>query len=301
MHRFVLAILMLALAAPAFPQAFDARLADAFARIEAGDFDGAVQQFNELKVDHPQSDLIEYGIASALYAKAANDYETGNREMAEVGMQAAKKRFQELLESGAPELRRDAQFGAANSIAIVARDKAREYIEKFPVVRPEDYKTAEQSARDAVNALESYVARYPEDESAQTNLNHARYILKSVQQRQPKEQDQQQQSDGEDEGDQQQDQQSGDQGEQGDDQQQGDEEQESGDEGSDEQEQADAEQGDTDQSGAGAETKADMTRNELSRQNIEAILQSLEDVNREEQKNLMRSRTPAKTRDGKWW
>lgn len=300
MRSLVIAAVCIVCSAQAVAQVFDARLSGAFARIDAGDYEGAVQEFNELKVDHPQSEIIDYGLASALYAKAAHDYETGNREIAEVGMDAAKKRFQELQQSAVPEVRRDAQFGAANSIAMIARDKAAEYINKFPVVRPEDYKTAEQSAREAVAALQSYVSRYPEDERAQTNLNNARYVLKSIQQRQPDPQEQQQ-SEGEDEGDQDQEQQSGDQGEQGGDDQEGEEQPESGDEGSDEQQQADAEQGETDQSGAGAESKADMTQNELSRQNIEAILQSLEDINREEQKNLMRAQTAPKTRDGQWW
>ena len=34
---------------------------------------------------------------------------------------------------------------------------------------------------------------------------------------------------------------------------------------------------------------------------IEAILQSLEDINREEQKSLMRANAPTKMRDGEWW
>lgn len=300
MRNLIVAAMVITCSAQAAAQMFDARLADAFSRIESGDYDGAVQEFNELKVDHPQSELIDYGLASALYAKAAHDYETGNREMAEVGMNAARKRFQDLRQSPQPEVSRDAQFGEANSLAIVARDKAREYIEKFPVVRPEDYKTAEETAGNAVRALEDYVARYPEDDRARTNLNHARYTLKSIQQRQP-DQQQQQQSEGEDEGDQQQDQQSGDQGEEGGEDQEGEDEQESGDQGSEDQEEADADQGETDQSGAGAETRADMSQNELSRQNIEAILQSLEDINREEQKNLMRADTAPRTRDGQWW
>ena len=299
MRNIFLSILIL-VATPVFAQTFDARLADAYSKIDAGDYEAAIQEFNELKVDRPQSPLIDYGLASTLYAKAADDYEVGNREMAEVGMDAARKRFRELQDSPVSEVRRDAQFGAANSTAMIARDKAREYIDKHPVVRPEDYKTAEQTAHEAVTALEAYLARYPDDAQAMTNLNHARYTLKSIQQRQPRQEDQQQ-SEGNDEGENQQEQQDGDQGEQGGDDQEGEDEQQSGDEGSDEQQQADADQGNTDQSGAGAESQADMTQNELSRQNIEAILQSLEDINREEQKNLMRAQTGPSARDGKWW
>ena len=39
----------------------------------------------------------------------------------------------------------------------------------------------------------------------------------------------------------------------------------------------------------------------LENQNIEAILQSLEDKNREEQKNLRKAKGPPKIREGKWW
>lgn len=294
----IAAFVLLPFAASA--QSLNASLSDAFDLLNAGDVEGATQILDELKVDHPGNELIEYGLACALYAKSAMDYEGDNREMAEVGMEAAREKFEEFEASALPGIRRDARFNAANSVAHIARDKAREYVGKYPVVRPEDYATAESSSREAVAAYEEFLARYPGHEAAEINLNHARYKLKQVQQRQLAEEEQLP-SDEDDEGDSGDDEEEGEEGEKGDEQEEGGEnDKDDSDSGEDGKEPED-ESGDTDDTGGGNETQADMRQNSLSRQNIEAILQSLEDIDREEQKELLRARTAPKVRDGQWW
>ena len=280
----VLAILLPALA---FAESFEARLQQGFATLQSGDSEAALAAFLELQVEEPDSPKVQYGIASARYVQAlsalASDEEgaKGPEKMAD-----ARAHFESMDTAADSAMDGLASFGAANSTVQIARHSG-------PM---ENYEETVDAFKESIRGYERALEQYPDLEVANTNLNHARYALKTMLQNPPPKQQQEEDGDGDegDEGDQ------GEPGEDGNENEQGENEQDPSDDGDDQDEQGEPEDDDGDV-GQGQETQADMTQKPLSRQNIEAILESLEDRNREEQKKLRRSDEPSRMQGGKWW
>lgn len=288
MPKVFLALSILTIAAlTARAETFDSRFEEGFSMLRAGNPEGALESFQKLLTEEPNSELVQYSIAAALYEKGLKNLAGEVSEEAMESLYQARDGFDKLRNSRDTFLRRNAPFNAANSTAQVAKhlDPGSQYNERV------------QALQDAIQAYEVVVRQHPDHDGARVNLNHSRYLLKSMMQNAPPEQERADDGEG------------GEQGEQGENEDQSDE----GEEGEQDQDSQEGEEGEQDQEG---EEDSDPSDNEnsggdpqdassqgdpLKDENIEAILQSLEDKNREEQKNLRKAKGPPSIREGKWW
>lgn len=256
---------------------FGPRFETGYGHLRAGDPEAALASFNELLTETPDSDLVRYSIAAAEYAKGVKDFGAGNAEAGLTGLNKARSDFDALMGAGTPFVRREAGFGTANASAQIAKH----YNEQ------EQYKERVEALQTAVAGYESVLEQYPDHKAATTNLNHTRYLLKKMLQNPPKNENQSKDEGNDD----------GQNGEQNQEDQQGDQpqDQQPEDQQSDEnQDEQNPEEGDPqNQKSSGQKTGEDA--------NIEAILDSLEDKNREEQQNLRKAKGAPKVLNGKWW
>ena len=318
-------------ASVAAADAFDERLKQGFGHLRAGDVDAAVDVFRDLQTEAPDSDLIKYSLAATKYRQALKDLENNLAEEAVTQLQEARADMHNLAASPDPFVSQNAAFIAANCDAQLAKQMA----------AAGDQKKTLDAFRGAIEGYEEVLRQAPEHAGARQNREHMRYLLKRMLQNPPPEQPQQGEGEDEQqeqqEGDQEQQsqqQQPGDQSEQQDEQKQDQQQQQQGDnqeqqqpeEGEEQQEPAPEEQESEDegqqeqqpepeevreelqeQTGAAGDQQdmqgepIEETQESLNRQNIEAILQSLEELARDEQKNLRRAKRPPHIRDGKWW
>jgi Ca-activated chloride channel family protein len=282
MPKALLAAAILATATGVYAQGFDSRFEEGYTLLRAGDPDGALESFRQLLTEDPESEFVQYSIAAAQYEKGLKDLELEAPEEAIEQLYLARDGFDALRNTKDRFLRNNAPFNAANSTAQVAKhyDAHEQYNERV------------QALRDAIVAYEKLLRQQSEHASAKTNLNHARYLLKTMMQDPPPDQER-----ADDEG--------GEEGEQGQNDQQSEGQEGENDEESEEGEQdppeGDENQSSEDQNSGGDPQDSSIESQSLEDQNIEAILQSLEDKNREEQKNLRKAKGPPKVREGKWW
>ena len=285
MPRVVMAIVVLGLAWPAWGQSFLERLNEGYEALRLGDTETALAVFHDLETDEPDSPLVNYSIGSGLYAEALADGEGEDLEGATNRLIEARIRFEVLFYSDDAFVRENALYNAANCTALVA---------KHSVALGKHEDTLEAFEKSVTSYLE-VLRRYPDHEGAQRNLEHMRFLLKSMLQNPPPEQQQSGDGDSEDK-----------EGEGDEEKSRGDgSEQENAEDGEEQDADADAEDG---SEGADSQDSSDLSAREteeegepLDRQNIEAILQSLEDQDREEQKNLRRSKAAPQVRNGRWW
>ena len=180
--------------------------------------------------------------------------------------------------------REDLEWIEANSKSDPLRKRAVQMIEKLAAASVGDVNKVL-----TIVAYEKVLRQQPDHAGAKTNLNHARYLLKTMLQDPPQEQ-----QNADDEG--------GEEGEQGRNEQQSEEGENSEQEGQEGEEEPPEGEDESDPSESGGDPQdASAQTQPLKDQNIEAILQSLEDKNREEQKNLRKAKGPPKIREGKWW
>lgn len=275
-------------AASVYADSFGQRLDRGYALLHAGDPDAALTQFHDLQTDEPESDLVFYSIASAQFAQGMRNIEADAPEDAVAKMTEAKATFEGLTASDDPFVHKNAVFNAANCSAQIAKQSAGMGQHEKTVAAFEE----------SIMAYESVLRSQPNHTGARKNLDHMRYLLKSLLQNPPDEPPQTGENGEEsDESE----------GEKSEDQQQGDQEdaQSEFDENQDSEplDPNDEPQGgsEDEQDFSGQPSDQEMEPKELNRQNIEAILQSLEDQDREEQKSLRRAKGPPIIQGGKWW
>ncbi|PCJ63814.1 MAG: hypothetical protein COA73_04805 [Candidatus Hydrogenedentota bacterium] len=293
MRRVMYIALVWCMTAWAAGEFFDQRFADGYTLLDDGDAQGALDYFQELKVETPDSALVDYSIATAHYALGLSNKESDNQEKATEHWVTAKNNFDRLISNSSPFLKENAPLNAANCMAQLARqlDPGKQYKERMTALKS------------AISEYEKVLYQQPDNKMAKANIDHLRYLLKKMQQNPPP--DQQEQDEGED----------GESGNEGDDEEEGNDPQK-GDEEKDQEEQEqdgaeDDQEGDSDedesesdsppQAGDSPQDQSSDQKTE-SDENIEAILDSLEEQNKKEQKNLRRStRKPQVGPGGKWW
>ena len=280
MPKFLLAGLIALVTSVSNAQGFDSRYEDGYALLKAGDPDGALESFQQLLTEEPNSEFVKYSIAAAYYERGLKELETMVTEENMGILYEARDGFDKLRNTENDFLRKNAPFNAANSVAQVAKhyDIQLQYKEKV------------QAFQDAIVAYETLLRQQPDHEGAKMNLNHSRYMLKKMMQDPPP--DQQEVNAGDDQ-EQNQEDQEGEEGEEGQEGQEGEPEETEGEENESDPSEDEDSSGEP-QDGA-AESKP------IEDENIEAILQSLEDINKEEQKNLRKAKGPPQVREGKWW
>ncbi len=276
MRKWLAFAFAVAAAANASGEEFGARFKEGYRQLRLGNPEAALASFQELLTETPDSELVRYSIGSAEYEMGLKNFEKGDVAAGSESLNRARSQFDELRTAATPFVREEAGFASANSIAQLGKN----------LDEQQAYKDRLDALRAAVESYESFLEQYPDHEGAATNLNHTSYLLKKMLQNPPP--DQQKSEDDQGEGENQ------DQAQQG---EQGDQPQPESPEDQQQQEQddsADENQSNTPQDQA---SQSDKTED----QNIEAILQSLEDKNQEEQKNLRKAKEAPRVRDGKWW
>lgn len=265
---------------------FESRLKQGFNLLEGGDTQGAVAEFRDLQVAQPESEVVTYSLASAKYKQGLLDAKNQAPEDAITRFSEARTAFDELHASEDPFIRFNAAYNAANCSAQIAKNS----------IGSGKHDETVAAFEESIQEYERLREQRPDHEGVQTNLNHMRYLLKTLMQNPPPEQ-QQQSGEGEEE----EKQEGEDEGEQEEQQQQPSEEEQNGEPNEEEQQD---EQQETQENPQEFNSSAEENQEEtepLNRQNIEAILQSLEDQDREEQKKLRRADEPPRIVNRKWW
>jgi hypothetical protein len=296
-HAVIAVICLLILASGSFAaESFDTRLAKANTTLQNGDPEGALSMYRDLQTEDPESETLYYSMGCAEYKQGSKLVEDKVPRDAVESFKTAKESFEKALNARDPEIRRNARYDHANATAQIAINS----------IGAQQYEESKKAFEESVKEYEDLLKQYPDMTAARQNLDHMRYLLKSMLQNPPPPQ-QQQQGQGENKQDpnqQQQDQQQG-----KDQQQQGEEQKKDQKEGQDNQDQkpdqkqgeAKAAMADKDQQEQKDEQKeAEDGPPPESHQNVEAILQSLEDVDKREQKETKNVRTGTEIRKD-WW
>lgn len=281
--------ILLTSAAFAHGASFESDLSRGYAHLRAGDTEEALNIFRTLLTDAPDSELVQYSIAAAQRQRALQLFDSGDVEKAGEIMAEAQDMFGDLGTSENETLRENALLNWANGITEIAKrlDPEQQYNERV------------QALQQAVNAYESIVREHPEIERAEANLNHARYELKRMLQQPPPEQENSEDGEGEEgEEEQEQEQQSGEQEQEG---EQEEQEQDSSEDSSQDQEENEDDSESSSDPNQQSNPPQQQEEQNLDDRNIEAILESLEERDREEQKELRRARGLPQVRNGKWW
>jgi Ca-activated chloride channel homolog len=294
---------IVAVCGPSAAASFNKRLDRAHALLKTGDVKGALTEYRDLQTEEPESPVLYYNIGRAQYQSGMQSIDLKANQDALESFNQAKASFEKVLNTADPEIRKEAAFNHANSVAQVAMQSA----------AAQKYQETVDAFKQSVAEYETFLRQFPDHEGARKNLDHMRYLLKTMMQNPPKEQDQQQQK-GQDEKSQDQ---KKDDKQQGQDQDKKDE-QKSEEQKQDEQkkeeqkkeeEKQQAEQKQGEQQGAKeAEKKEDQKDQQQQaddqkpddKQNTDAILQSLEDIDKREQKESRNEHGNVKIRSN-WW
>jgi len=274
MPKLAIALALL-ISSAAFGEDFGPRFEKGYAALRGGDPDAALASFNELLTETPDSELVRYSIANAEYGKGVKDLDAGQTEAGMAGLNKARGAFESLAGAETPFIREQSGFAAANCAAQMAKHYS----------ETDQYNERVEALQRAVAGYEQVLEGDPQHRAAATNLNHTRYLLKKMMQNPPEDKKKSKDDKGE-EGQDGQNDQPGEQGQQPQEQQ---------DPKDDQNQEAPSEQGE------GDPQQQKSTGSPSDDQNIQAILDSLEDKNRQEQKNLRKAKGAPKVLDGKWW
>jgi Ca-activated chloride channel homolog len=292
MRRSTLAIVLSAWCAAAWADAFNDEVRRGNALLRIGDPGAASAVYRDLQIEEPESDLLYYGMACADYETAMTKFAEQANDEAVEALNRAKDGFERASISTDGEIRTGARYNLANCLAQEAKQLA----------GAGDHQATVDAFKASVDAYEQFLESHPDHEGARQNLEHMRYLLKKMLQNPPQEQEQDQQGENEDQSEDQQDgedqqNQEGPQDEQKE-QPQEQSEQEQQDQGEDEQQQQ-PESSAQDQAEQNEQPEDQQSQEPQDRQSVEAILQSLEDMDKREQKDTRRPQSVEVGRE--WW
>lgn len=276
MRKFVAIAAALAISTPAFAQSVHKRLEEGNQLLRNGNAEGALAVYRDIMTDEPGLDVLQYAVGATHYQKALQLMEDNAPQDSTAALDEAGESFKELATSNDPFVRRNVDYNVANTMALKAKQTAgignhEETIEAF---------------EQAIHGYEDVLRVNPDHQQAKANLDHMRYLLKKMMQNPPpqnNEGNEQQQGDQQDDSDQQNQQQQDQQQQQQQDQQQGNQEQEQ-----------EGQQSEQQSSGAPS------GENAPDRETIEAILESLEDLDNREQRSNRNRRSNVRILKN-WW
>lgn len=155
---------------------FHEHLADARALLEAGDPAAALDAYRELQVEHPDSEPLLYSIACAQSALAweAAEAKRPSDETAAL-FRAAADSFRRVRTSRNREIRERAGYNMANSVAQSALSTA----------QGAERKTAVAVIEESLREYEAFLDAFPDHRDALHNLDYMRYHLKQALQEPP--------------------------------------------------------------------------------------------------------------------
>ncbi|MBI2435941.1 MAG: hypothetical protein HYV26_24055 [Candidatus Hydrogenedentes bacterium] len=138
--------------------------------LQGGQVVEALEAYQNLQVDHPESAEAVLGTACAQYRAAEVALGQAKMKEARESFAAAQETFQRLFSTEDPWIRASAMFDYANAVAKTAKtfDPQKEYEGQVGALRQ------------AVGAYEAVLTAYPDHVGAVKNLDHVRYILKKL-------------------------------------------------------------------------------------------------------------------------
>jgi len=172
----VLALLCL----PATAESFYDRLADGNTKLEAGDAEAALTIYRDLQVERPESDVLYYQIACALYENAISKASSSAVDEAAEEFTEALETFDNVATSSNDAVRVNARYNRANTISQMAK----------LTQKSGDPEATFAAYREAIEAYEDFLRVHPGHEAAGHNLDHMRYELKKMLQNPPDKQQQ---------------------------------------------------------------------------------------------------------------
>ncbi|MBN2312118.1 MAG: hypothetical protein JXR94_24280 [Candidatus Hydrogenedentes bacterium] len=282
---------------------FEARLRQGNDALRAGDAEGALRIYRDLQIEEPESDELHYATGCAYYESAMARRDVAPSAANDLLEEAAKS-FRRAWTSRNAWIGVNAEYNLANVLAQQAKLAA----------AGGDEEALEGFAEEAIQRYEGLLDRHPDHEKARQNLKYMRYWLKKMLQDPPPPQQKQQQNSGQEQGKdgQQQEQSEGRDGQQqekseGEDRQQQDQQEEQQQQQEQQQQpspgkQAPPEDGMPEElmpdEASPEEQQADAEPQD--KQNIEAILESLEDLDQLEQQDRRKGPMDSRVRR-EWW
>lgn len=178
LFRVIAACLLLSLANAAGAASVRSGVSQAEALVAKGDWEGALEAYHALQVEHPNEDLVLFGLGCAQYRKAEAMPEGADPAARAALYSEAQATFERLTTSSNPRVAADAAFNRANCVA-----------QKAALLPEQEFKPKVAALQQAVGAYESVLASHPDHTAAQGNLDHVRYTLRMLQQSKPEEQE----------------------------------------------------------------------------------------------------------------
>lgn len=166
-------------------------LAAAAAHLEKQEYDRAIEAYQQAQLEAPHAQGIPYAIACASFAKAES-LGGQDAEAAKAAYKTAQDTFQRVVDLVMDDeaLRAEARFGAAVCVARAAELEANpeEYLQSKDKgsVPQEEFKKRVEALRKGANAIDQYLAIYPDDERARHNAERLRFFWKKMLQERPK-------------------------------------------------------------------------------------------------------------------
>jgi len=154
-------------------------LRDARQLLDKGDPDGAISLLKEAQVDSPAASELRFGIACALFVKGEHLLKSGAAEESKTAFAEARSLFESLEKDPQERIAREAAFNRATVIARQALE----------IANGDDYAAGVAALRNAVQAYETAVTRYPDHPEIRQNLDHVQFRLKQLLQNPPPEQE----------------------------------------------------------------------------------------------------------------
>lgn len=301
MRKGVLAFACLLVCQAANGDSFGQRLKQANALLRSGEVDRAMSLYDELQVENPDSPLVEYNKGCAQYERALQKAKSQEIPLEQNPFAEAMASFEEVLAQGDERLKTDAAYNRANCIAQSAKLSR----------STGDMEAIAEAYQNAIRAYEEILRDTPDHPQARHNLDHMRHEWKTLQQNPPPPPPQ---GRGENEKQEESQQPDSDEFRQNSPQEQGDEshDQEQSREPESEPEQQDKNQQaepnrqpqqnspESFEPDSALEPRPSVSPEKPDRRTVEALLQSLEERDKQEQRDMRR--TPQGTRlRGEWW
>lgn len=301
MRKGILALTCLLVCQVASGDSFGQRLKQANGLLRSGEVDRAMTLYDELQVENPESPLIEYNKGCAQYERALQKAKNHEISAEQDPFVEAMSSFEEVLAQGDERLKTDAAYNRANCIAQSAKLSR----------STGDMEVIAKAYQNAIRAYEEILRATPDHPQARHNLDHMRHEWKTLQQEPPPPPPQ---GRGENEKQEDSPQQNSDESIQNSPQEQGDEshDQEQSREPESEPKQQDkdqqAEQNGQPQQDSPESFEPDSAREprpsdspeKPDRKTVEALLQSLEERDKQEQRDMRRAPQGTRLR-GEWW
>ncbi|GMW01315.1 MAG: hypothetical protein AMXMBFR84_24520 [Candidatus Hydrogenedentota bacterium] len=172
----VFLVASLALAQDSFEDGFNR----ANALLRSGEADDALEAYRKLQIDQPELPSLYFGIGCAEFENALEKSRAQQGSSRDNVFSIAETAFEKAARTNDPALRRDAEFNLASASARKA------------IAAPEGASPDEMKARykEGINAFERFLEKYPGHEGAEQSLDHLRYSMKRMLQQPPPEETQ---------------------------------------------------------------------------------------------------------------